>query len=80
MAESKLKVSGYDYTPLFSETEPYDQWKSEAIMWTMVTSLAKRKQGMALAHSLPYRRKIRQKVFSELELEELNMEEGLNNL
>ena len=57
----------YKVPPSFSEAKPYNRWVDEIKVWQTVTELDKKKQGPAIALSLPENEgTIRDKVFSEL--------------
>ena len=60
----------------------YELWKLQTQAWTVVTELSKEKQAVALALSLPGddNRKIKEKVFGELELDLLNSENCMSIL
>ena len=60
--------------------KPYDQYVEELRAWCIVTDLAKEKEGVAIAVSLPENEPsgVRDKVFNEITLTNLNNEEGIN--
>ena len=60
----------------------YELWKLQIQAWTVVTELSKEKQAVAVALNLPEddKRKIKEKVFGELELNVLNSENGMSVL
>ena len=62
--------------PTFTGSTHYEFWKLQTQAWTVVTKLSKQKQVVAVALSLPEddKRKIKEKVFGELELHVLNSE------
>ena len=66
----------------FSSSKPYERYKTEINAWSLTTSVSKEKQGLHVALSLPEDdpSNIRDKVFTELELEKLNKDDGLNKL
>ena len=76
MAQTKLD------DPKFSSSKPYERYKIELNAWSLTTSTAKEKQGLTVALSLPEDdiSNIRDKVFSEVEVDELNKAEGLKTL
>ena len=77
MTSTKLEV------PKFSSTDkPFDRYQVELSAWSLTTSTAKEKQGLVVALSLPEEdpSNIRDKVFSEIEVDELNKPEGLKTL
>ena len=55
-------------------------WKKEVEAWATVTELSLDKQAIAVALSLPQDERIKEKVFGELTLDELNSENGLSIL
>ena len=63
----------YQKPPAFGDGKPYTRYVEELRAWTYVTNLAKKKQGFAVALSLPEddQSQIRDKVFNEVDLEEL---------
>ena len=66
-------MSLYKNTPEFSSQKPYDQYVEELKAWCIITDLTKDKQGVAVELSLPDSdsSRIRNKVFSELTLDDL---------
>ena len=60
----------------------YKLLKLQTQAWAVGTKLSKEKQAVAVALSLPEddKRKIKEKVFGELELDVLNSENGLSVL
>lgn len=78
----KLKMSAYRTPPIFTESKPYGRWVDEIKVWQSVTELEAKKQGPAIALSLPESDGggVRDKVFSELGVESLNAETGVETL
>ena len=68
--------------PLLTKTTSYEQWKLETRAWTLITDLCREKQAITVALLLPadHTSKIKEKVFEQLELEELRKESGLSTL
>ena len=66
-------MSSYKNLSEFSSKKPYDQYVEESKAWCIITDLTKDKQGVAVALSLPDSGSsvIRNKVFSELTLDDL---------
>ena len=64
--------------PQFSNSKAFERYKQELLAWREVTELGKKKQGIALALSLPEEEEsgIRAQVFDELSLDELKEEDG----
>ena len=68
--------------PTLTGSTNYELWKLQTQAWTVVTELSKEKQAVAVAMNLPEvdKRKIKEKVFGELELDVLNSENGMSVL
>ena len=68
--------------PRLTWSTNYELWKLQALAWTVVTELSREKQAVAVALSLPEddKRKIKEKVFGELELDVLNSENCMSVL
>ena len=68
--------------PRLTGSTNYELWKLQTQAWTVVTELSKEKQAVAVALNLPAddERKIKEKVFGELELDVLNSENGMGVL
>ena len=60
----------------------YEQYRVELDAWESITDVAKGKQAVTVAFSLPedHESRIREKVFTELKLEDLNKDDGLKTL
>ncbi|KAK6178608.1 hypothetical protein SNE40_013359 [Patella caerulea] len=55
------------------KSKEYELYKQELLAWKEVTELAKSKQGVAIALTLPEDDSIRQKVFDQIPLTELKI-------
>ena len=66
--------------PEFSKSKSYERYKQELTAWREVTDLKKEKQGIAIALSLPENDNIREKVFDELDIDDLKKNDGLDTL
>ena len=66
--------------PKYCERKSYESYKQELKAWRVITDLEKTKQGIAVALSLPEDDVIREKVFDELDIDELKAEDGLDKL
>ncbi|PIK50177.1 hypothetical protein BSL78_12928 [Apostichopus japonicus] len=75
-------MANYKTPPVFSEAKPYSRWIEEVKAWQEVTDLKKEKHGLAVALSLPEEgaKSIRDKVFNEIDLEDLKKETGVSTL
>ena len=75
---SKLNVP----IPKFSSDKPYDRYKAEIDAWSEATDADKKKHGILVALSLPEEdvSQIRDKVFAEIELSKLKLDDGLETL
>lgn len=63
----------------------YERYKQELLFWNEITSLEQSKRGIAVALSLPEKsssetKNIREKVFSQLSIEVLKQDDGLQTL
>lgn len=67
--------------PEFKEKN-YERYRVELEAWREITDLAKSKQGIAIALSLPEdsEQGIREKVFDELSIDDLKTDTGLDTL
>ena len=68
--------------PTLMGSTNYELWKLQTQAWTVVTELSKEKHAVAVALSLPEddKRKVKEKVFGELELDVLYSENGMSVL
>ena len=70
--------------PDFAKCKSYERYKQELQAWAKVTEVAKKKQGIAIALSLPEDGEdqygIREKVFEQIDIDELETEDGLKTL
>ena len=70
--------------PDFRKCKNYERYKQELKAWRLVTDVPKKKQGIAIALSLPAdgdeETGIREKVFEELDLGDLEKDTGLDTL
>ena len=59
--------------PTYGKAKSYELYKQEVLTWHEITDLAKEKQGVVIALSLPEddESQIREKVFSQVKLEDL---------
>ncbi|XP_057310466.1 uncharacterized protein LOC130648431 [Hydractinia symbiolongicarpus] len=71
-----------DIPPVFNDKKPYNRYVDELKAWTLLTDLEKQKQGIAVALSLPEEdsTQVRDKVFSEISIADLNKEDGIDTL
>ena len=65
--------------PKFSSDKPYERYKQEIKAWSKTTSTEGKKQGLSVALSLPEDdpSNIRDKVFNELDLDTLEVDDGI---
>jgi hypothetical protein len=68
--------------PVFKDTRCYERFKQELLAWSDVTDVDKKKQGIAVALTLPQDDEsgIREKVFDEMSRDDLKKENGLDLL
>lgn len=72
----------YKVPPVFTTQKPYSRWVDEIKAWQALTDLDVKKRGIAIALSLPEegQNSIRDKVFSELTVDVLNADNGVEKL
>ena len=75
-------MAGKYVPPPSLKGKPYEQYCVELALWECITDVAKTKQGGTVAFSLPedHKSRIREKVFNEISVDDLNKEEGLKTL
>lgn len=78
--EGSGTVAAVKSPPVYSDSKPYDRWVNELKFWRKLTKIDKKQQGIAVALSLPEGSIIRDKVFGELELHDLDCDDGLDKL
>ena len=68
--------------PSLTKSKSYELWKIQTLAWSVVTDLSKERQAIAVALRLPEDDKndIKEKVFGELKLDDLNSENGMSLL
>ena len=77
MADSTSKAN---QPPKFGGDKTYERWKTEIEGWKLVTKVEKKSQAITVALSFDEGSEVRDKVFSELDINELHVEEGLKKL
>lgn len=65
-------VPGFKAPPLFSADKAYERWVNELKFWKRMTKVEKKQQGTAVTLSLPKGSTVREKIFSELDLHNLD--------
>jgi transposase InsO family protein len=72
----------YKLSPPDLGSKSYERWKQELLAWQEITSLDKKKQGIAVALSLPENdeNRVRGKLFAELKLDKLKQDDGMKQL
>ena len=78
MAESN--TSKGNQPPQFGGDKTYDRWKVEIEGWQLVTKVEKKSQAITVALAFDEGSEVRDKVFSELNISELNTEDGMKKL
>lgn len=68
--------------PTFLKSKNYERYRQELTAWREITDLAKDKQGIAIALSLPEEdeSQIREKVFDQIPIDDLKSDDGLTVL
>ena len=74
-----MASANYKVPPVFTTQKPYSRWLEEVKAWEKLTGLDAKTRGIAIALSLPEegQNSIRDKVFSELSIDELNEDDGV---
>ena len=77
-----MAIVNFKKLPAFHEDEAYSRYIEELRAWTYITEVEKKKQGLSVALSLPENDKsqIRDKVFNEINLEDLKTDNGIETL
>ena len=78
MAEAA--TSKANQPPKFGGDKTYERWKTELEGWSLVTKVEKRAQALTIALSFGEGSEVRDKVFSELNINELHAEDGMKKL
>ena len=65
---------------MFTEKISYTRWINELMFWEKMTKIDAKEKGLAVALSLPVNSDIRDKVFTEMTVDDLNVENGLQKL
>ena len=75
-------AKNFQKPPAFGEDKPYSRYVEELRGWTYITDVEKKKQGMAIALSLPEddKNQIRDKVFNEIDMDLLKDEDGVETI
>jgi len=75
-------AKNFQKPPNFGEDKPFTRYVEELRAWTFVTDIDKKKQGLAVALSLPEddKSQIRDKVFSEIDIATLKEDDGVETL
>ena len=75
-------MSGPFDPPMLTGDISYELWKLETLAWASLTDVSKEKQAILIALCLPEKHysQIKEKVFQEIKLEELNSEDGFSIL
>ena len=68
--------------PSLTKSKSYELWKIQTLAWSVVTDLSKERQAIAVALRLPEddKNNIKEKVFGEMKLDDLNSENGMSLL
>ena len=66
--------------PVFSEDKNYERWKGEIGAWEIVCKIEKKERALNVALSLPEGSEVRDKVFGEIDIVQLNTEDGMKTL
>ena len=66
--------------PVFGGDKTYERWKGEISAWDLVSTVEKKAKAITVALSFPEGSDVRDKVFSEIKIDDLNKDEGLKTL
>ena len=78
MAEAA--TSKANQPPKFGGDKTYERWKTELEGWSLVTKVEKKAQALTIALSFGEGSEVRDKVFSELNINELYADDGMTKL
>lgn len=71
---------GKCFPPVFGGDKSYERWKIELEAWQIVTTIPSKKQAINVALSFPEGSEVRDRVFSEINIQNLNADDGINKL
>lgn len=66
--------------PVFGGEKSYARWRTELEAWLLVTNVDKKKQAITVALSFPEGSEVRDRIFSQVEINYLNSEDGMAKL
>ena len=66
--------------PKFGGEKSYESWLKELQAWLVITKVEKKKQAVAIVLSFEDGSEVRDKVFHEIDIEELNSTDGVEKL
>ncbi|XP_050732766.1 uncharacterized protein LOC127006649 isoform X7 [Eriocheir sinensis] len=66
--------------PVFGGEKSYVRWRTELEAWLLVTNVDKKKQAITVALSFPEGSEVRDRIFGEVEMNDLNSEDGMAKL
>ena len=66
--------------PVFGGSKSYDRWKEEISAWELVSKVEKKDKALTIALSFPDGSEVGDRVFSEVKIEDLNKDNGLETL
>ena len=66
--------------PVFGGNKAYERWKEEMSAWKIVSKVDKKDKALTVALSFPEGSEVRDKVFSEVKIEDLNKDNGMETL
>lgn len=72
--------SGKCPPPVFDGDKSYERWRTELEAWQLVTTTEKKKQAITVALSFPEGSEVRDRVFNEVEVKDLDADEGMSTL
>ena len=66
--------------PIFGGDKSYERWKQELKAWQLATKLEKKKQAVTVALSFPEGSEVRGKIFEDVGIQQLVVEDGVDVL
>ena len=73
-------AENYTKVPPFGGEKSYESWRNELLAWKVLTNVGHKKQALAVALSFENDSEVRQRIFNEIDVEELNANDGLEKL
>lgn len=75
-----MATKEYVKPPKFGGEKTYERWISELQAWQVISKVEKKNQALAIALSFDEGSEVRDKVFHEIKINELNVDDGMTKL